>query len=469
MGNGIGMAIGLFLLYLLTAVMQTQFGFIVQHEGLMVKGALSQAVYATAFRHSVESRAKHPTGKLITHLSADMMRIFMAPRYICLLLVPPLTLVAGLALLCIQIGVSGIIGVIVIVLAAPVQGWFLKGVFRQRQKSTAFTESRSKLLQELLSSMSTIKVFTYEIPFLSQLNKIRRREMKGVRNIQFLRSVIDAIMFSLPLVGSVFAFIMYSALNPGMDIANLFTALTYFNLLQGPLTNLPQSFAGLADCMSALQRMATMFDAEQRDEVEEVDEALDVAVRIDASFQWEQSQANDNNKDQGKPKEAFAIRDLHLEIPRGQLVAITGPVGSGKSSIFQAILGEMRLVEGSVKLGGRMAYCQQSAWTQNATLRDNIVFGQPWDEERYWSCIQKANLTRDLELLPGGDETEVCTFDRNPAALEGSLLDRREGHQSLRRAAATRRYCSCTVLRRRYLPPRRPLECPRCACRQGRV
>lgn len=414
MGSGVGMALGLFLLYLLQAVMQTQFGFIVQHEGLMAKGALSQAVYTAAFRHSVESRAKHPTGKLLTHMSADMMRLYMAPRYICLVLVTPMTLVATLILLCIQIGASGIIGAVVIMLAAPFQGWLMKGVLRQRQKSTVHTESRSKLLQELLSSMSTIKVFTYEIPFLSRLDKIRRSEMEGVRNIQFLRSVADAIMFSLPLVGSVFAFIMYSALNPGMDIANLFTALTYFNLLQGPLTNLPQSYAGLADCVNALQRMSTVFDADQRDEVEEMDTDLDVAIRIDATFQWEQSQANGDDKGKSNAKKPFAIRDLQLEVPRGQLVGIIGSVGAGKSSLFQAILGEMRLVTGDVKIGGKMAYCQQSPWTQNATLRDDILFGQPWNEERYWRCIQQANLTRDLELLPAGDETEVCASDPKP-------------------------------------------------------
>lgn len=448
MGSGVGMAIGLFLLYLLQAVMQTQYNFVVQHEGVMAKGALSQALYITAFKHSVKSRANHSTGKLLTHMSADMMRIYMAPRFICLVLVPPLTLVAVLILLCLQIGASGVIGVVVIMLAAPVQGWLMKSVFRQRQKSTVFTEERSNLLQELLSSMSTVKVFTYEIPFLSKLAKIRRGEMKGVRNIQFLLSVADAIMFSLPLVGSVFAFIMYSSLNPGMDIANLFTALTYFNLLQGPLTNLPHSLAGLADCVNALQRMATVFDADQRDEVEEVDRDLDAAVRIDATFQWEPSPAVDGDKGKGKAQEAFAIRDLQLEVPRGQLVAIIGPVGAGKSSILQAILGEMRLVEGSVKLGGKMAYCQQSAWIQNATLRDNILFGQPWDEERYWRCIRQANMTRDLEILPGGDTTEVSACVRHSDAEARKLTrpDRREGYKPLWGAAAARCHCSRTVL-----------------------
>jgi len=67
----------------------------------------------------------------------------------------------------------------------------------------------------------------------------------------------------------------------------------------------------------------------------------------------------------------------------------------------------MRTKSGSVTFGGRLGYCQQSAWIQNATLRDNIVFGQKWDESRYWECIQNASLVPDLEILPDGDLTEV--------------------------------------------------------------
>jgi ABC-type multidrug transport system fused ATPase/permease subunit len=67
----------------------------------------------------------------------------------------------------------------------------------------------------------------------------------------------------------------------------------------------------------------------------------------------------------------------------------------------------MRSQDGSVKFGGRLGYCQQSAWIQNASLRDNIVFGQKWDESRYWQCVKDASLVPDLEILPDGDLTEI--------------------------------------------------------------
>lgn len=84
-----------------------------------------------------------------------------------------------------------------------------------------------------------------------------------------------------------------------------------------------------------------------------------------------------------------------------------GPVGSGKSSLLQGMIGEMRRTAGTVRFKGTVAYCPQSAWIQNATVRDNITFGRPFDEERYWKAIHDACLEADLDLLPNGDMTEV--------------------------------------------------------------
>lgn len=103
----------------------------------------------------------------------------------------------------------------------------------------------------------------------------------------------------------------------------------------------------------------------------------------------------------------FRVTNVALTVSRGQLVAIVGPVGSGKSSLLQGIIGEMRKISGNVTLGGRVAYCSQMAWIQNATLRENILFGQAFVEERYWRAVELACLLPDLQLLPDGDMTEI--------------------------------------------------------------
>jgi ABC-type multidrug transport system fused ATPase/permease subunit len=106
-------------------------------------------------------------------------------------------------------------------------------------------------------------------------------------------------------------------------------------------------------------------------------------------------------------EDVFKIKDIDLSIPRGSLTAIVGAIGSGKSSLLQGLMGEMRRTEGKVTFSGSTALCAQSPWIQNATVRENILFGQPWDEERYWAAVRDSCLEPDLELLEDGDGTEI--------------------------------------------------------------
>ncbi|KAF9914155.1 hypothetical protein BX616_008850 [Lobosporangium transversale] len=110
---------------------------------------------------------------------------------------------------------------------------------------------------------------------------------------------------------------------------------------------------------------------------------------------------------QSDDKAAFSLKDIDLKIPRGQLVAIVGAVGSGKSSLLNALVGEMRKISGSMEYGGSIGYCPQTAWIQNATVKDNILFGLPLDEERYQRVIKDCALERDIQILPDGDQTEI--------------------------------------------------------------
>ncbi|KAJ9110261.1 hypothetical protein QFC19_001664 [Naganishia cerealis] len=108
-------------------------------------------------------------------------------------------------------------------------------------------------------------------------------------------------------------------------------------------------------------------------------------------------------KQQEEDDQIFKLTDIDIEVPRGQLVAVVGAIGSGKSSLLSGIMQEMRRTEGKVVFGGSTALCSQVPWIINATVRENILFGRPFEEERYWHVIREACLETDLELLPNGD------------------------------------------------------------------
>ncbi|TMX04841.1 hypothetical protein EJD97_004475 [Solanum chilense] len=102
------------------------------------------------------------------------------------------------------------------------------------------------------------------------------------------------------------------------------------------------------------------------------------------------------------------LSNINLDIPVGELVAIVGGTGEGKTSLISAILGEFPpLGNASVTIRGSIAYVPQVSWIFNATVRENILFGSNFEPTRYWKAINVTALDHDLELLPGGDLTEI--------------------------------------------------------------
>lgn len=105
--------------------------------------------------------------------------------------------------------------------------------------------------------------------------------------------------------------------------------------------------------------------------------------------------------------ETTTLKNINMTVKKGNLTAIVGSVGCGKTSLVSALLGEMEKIKGNVNVDGTTAYVPQQAWIQNATLKNNILFGRPWDKKKYDTVVQACALTQDLAMLPGGDQTEI--------------------------------------------------------------
>ncbi|MGH0114521.1 UNVERIFIED_CONTAM: hypothetical protein FKN15_019661 [Acipenser sinensis] len=119
-----------------------------------------------------------------------------------------------------------------------------------------------------------------------------------------------------------------------------------------------------------------------------------VVTVVNGKFSWAKS-------------DPATLHSINLMVPHGSLLAVVGHVGCGKSSLVSALLGEMEKLEGEISIQGSVAYVSQQAWIQNATLRDNILFGKPYNAEKYSSILEACALLTDLEVLPGGDQTEI--------------------------------------------------------------
>ncbi|KAF8582394.1 ABC protein [Ramaria rubella] len=426
-GPGIAMAIGLFCVTVIANVMQQQFFWRSMSTGVLARSALIASIFKRGVFLAPSARPAHPSSSLVNHISTDVSRMNDCAQWFHAFWTAPIQVTICLIILLVQLGPSALAGFFLFVVMTPIQERAMAHQFKIRQRSMHWTDRRANLVQELLGGMRVVKWFTYEKPFLERIWYIRNMELKGIWWILLIRAANQSVAYSIPALAAILAFVTYSLSGNSLDPAIIFTSLSLFQLLRQPLMFLPRSLSAIADAQSALLRLKGIFTAELIYETSfEVDPELDVALCVDnVSFEWEGSEKVDDisEKKLGKkekrleekiaqhtndtPQEPFSIKDLSMKVPRGQLCAIVGPVGSGKSSLLLGLIGEVRRTGGSSVFGGSVAYCAQSAWIRNATLRDNILFGRPFDRKRYWRTIQDASLVPDLEVLPDGDMTEI--------------------------------------------------------------
>ncbi|KAI0711948.1 P-loop containing nucleoside triphosphate hydrolase protein [Cerioporus squamosus] len=416
-GRGVGMAIGLFCTTVTASVCQHQFFWRSMTTGLLARAALISSVYKRGVSLTGKARMTLPNAALVTHISTDISRVDACAQWF--------------------LGPSALAGFSLFLLIIPIQERVMSFQFRTGKKSLRWTDRRAKIILEVLGAMRVVKYFCYEQPFLKRIFDIRKNELKGTRKIQIARSANIAAAYSVPILAATIAFVTYTSTTKGFDVAIIFASLSLFQLLRQPLMFLPRALSATTDAQNALVRLTKVFNAETQDPAQAVtiNPEQELALEVKgATFEWEETTATADmmgnplkEKDKAKVKEKkkekkkgngegaatpngeqpFQIKDVTMLVPRGALVAIVGSVGSGKSSLLQGLIGEMRKVKGHVSFGGRVAYCSQTAWIQNATLRENVLFGRPYEEERYWKVIEQASLLPDLQVLADGDLTEI--------------------------------------------------------------
>ncbi|KAJ7204157.1 ABC protein [Mycena pura] len=447
--HGIGLAVGLLCVIVTASICQHQFYFRSMSTGVLARGVLTATIYERAVYLTPTARRGLPNAQVLNHVSADISRVDNCAQWFHATWTAPIQTMVCLMILLVQLGPSALAGFALFLIIIPIQQRLMASQFALRVKSLVWTDKRASVSNEVMSAMRVVKYFCYERSFLTRIFDIRKHELGGIKKIQHSQSANIAMASSLPVFAATLAFVTYTEISKDFDVAVVFSSFSLFQLLRQPLMLLPRALSATADARTALARLSAVFNAPLREGAPfAVDMAMEEAVRVDAcGWVWEgappdeeaaragtkgkargekggrrgadedkDEKRDDEDADADAGAEPFRLHDITMRVPRGTLAAIVGPVGSGKSSLLQGLIGEMRQCAGAPgakgwALGGNVAYCPQSAWIQNATLRDNVLFGQRFDEARYWRVIEDACLLPDLKLLADGDLTEMCVPD----------------------------------------------------------
>ncbi|KAJ7039618.1 ABC protein [Mycena alexandri] len=420
-GRGIGMSVGLICVVIMASLFQHQFFWRSMTTGVLARAALTSSIYKRGVRLTGKARTTLTNSDIINHVSTDISRIDVCAQWFHAAWTAPIQVTICLIILLTQLGPSALAGFSLFVIVIPLSERIMARQLKIRAKSMKFTDRRAKMLLEVLGSMRVVKYFCYEVPFLKRIFEIRQHELRGIQKIQHAQSANIAMAFSLPVLASTLAFVTYTSVTPGFDIAIIFSSFSLFQLLRQPMMFLPRALSNIADAQNALKRLTLAFHAEVLTDVAfKIDPEQKFALDVrDVSFEWESASKDRDAKPETKAsaklkedvesqdEQPFRIQNVDMCIPRGTLAGVVGRVGSGKSSLMQGLIGEMRCIGGEFSFGGQVAYCPQTAWIQNASLRDNVLFGRPFDSDRYWGIMETACLLPDLQLLPDGDLTEI--------------------------------------------------------------
>jgi len=412
--SGMALALSLFIALSSKTFLENQYFYTVIDLGANIRGALSAAIYRKALKLSPAGRQNNTVGEIVNYIQIDTNRMEQVAGTIHVVWDGIFQIVGYTSLLFHFIGPSVFAGIAAMLVIVPLNAIFLKQLSALRVENLKLTDARVKLTNELIQGVRTIKSYNWERAFVKQLNDIRTKEIAALKAAANTRAILVSILSAAPSFVAVLSLGMYALLGNVLTPTKVFTALALFNQLRFPLIFLPMLLNTLAEGKISLARLTRFLMASElqsyvntTDPRVSASSGVSIAVR-NATFSWDEGKMTaSSNESTSIPSSRGRLANIDFQIKQGELVAIVGPVGSGKSTLMSALLGELFKVDGQVSIAGRVAYVSQSAWIPNDSLQNVVLFGKDMNTSRYAEALEVSELTRDLELLESGDQTEI--------------------------------------------------------------
>ncbi|KAI5452228.1 hypothetical protein NCC49_000793 [Naganishia albida] len=446
-GTGIGLAIGLALMQEAGSLFNNHYLAQAYTCGYLMKSAVTNQIAQKSLRLSPRSQIEYTNGQRTSAIGADCNYIDWCFPGLVEVVVQPLTIAVGFALLIINLGPSALVGIGILALASPIMAILYSDLTNTRQQQLKMMDRRVRLTTEVLSAIRQIKLYAYEGYFSKRITEYREKELARLRKRKRSAASLSMVMTLIPTLAAVLSFVTYSLSGNELDVATIFASLQLFNIIELPMAQLPMVITALSDVHIAILRITKILTAEEQAHGLIIDPTAQYAVDAVGDFTYEtavppdqmasgprpgdkkankdakkkakeerkaekiQDEANtpaSQNHDNKESLKPFVLTDIRLRIEKGSFVVILGRIGAGKTALLEGLLGEMRQTRGApVRFGGTISLVTQTPWIQSTSLKDNILFGAPMDSVRLQSAIYACALAKDLEQLSDGISTEI--------------------------------------------------------------
>lgn len=300
----------------------------------------------------------------------------------------------------------------------PFNIYFSKLYSDAQDKLMKLRDEKLEIVTEALQGIRQIKFSALEPQWEEKIGEVRNRELKSVWDVFRFDAILIACWVTSPIALSAITLAVYAYIHGELSPSVAFVSLGVFRALEVTLSVVPELTTDLLDAWVSIKRIEEYLCSP---DLVKVSKDGDEISFDNASLAWPSDEDIEES-------ERFVLRGVNLSFPQGELSVISGKTGTGKSLMLSAILGEVDLLAGSITvpeglsiadrhdakatkgdwiLPKSIAYIAQIPWIENATIRENIIFGLPIDEERYQKTVEVCALTKDLEMLSDGEDTEI--------------------------------------------------------------
>nr|XP_057156089.1 ATP-binding cassette sub-family C member 12 isoform X16 [Pan paniscus] len=449
---GIGLCIALFATEFTKVFFWTLAWAINYRTAIRLKVALSTLVFENLV--SFKTLTHISVGEVLNILSSDSYSLFEAALFCPLPATIPILMVFCAAYAFFILGPTALIGISVYVIFIPVQMFMAKLNSAFRRSAILVTDKRVQTMNEFLTCIKLIKMYAWEKSFTNTIQDIRRRERKLLEKAGFVQSGNSALAPIVSTIAIVLTFSCHILLRRKLTAPVAFSVIAMFNVMKFPIAILPFSIKAMAEANVSLRRMKKiLIDKSPPSYITQPEDPDTVLLLANATLTWEHeaSRKSTPKKLQNQKRhlckkqrsEAYSERSppakgatgpeeqsdslksvLHsisFVVRKGKILGICGNVGSGKSSLLAALLGQMQLQKGVVAVNGTLAYVSQQAWIFHGNVRENILFGEKYDHQRYQQTVRVCGLQKDLSNLPYGDLTELYLLDDPLSAVDAHV------------------------------------------------
>ncbi|KNE71423.1 hypothetical protein AMAG_15656 [Allomyces macrogynus ATCC 38327] len=419
--DGIALAFGYLGVTAISVVFYESYFYAVFLSVMHVRSLIMAALYRKVLRSPLKTAQ---AANVLNHMQVDAEAMANAVNPLIWSPIAVFEIIYGFTIIYMTVGPVAIAGMGIMGLAVVVNFVIGRMQLGQMESKLKLMDDRIAATSQVIHGMRTLKLYGWAGHFRDKIRTVRSAEMLNQRWSMNLKSIQGSIFTVLPTLATAVMFGVTTLVwRVPLSTDRVFMTLSAVSLTKDPIHFTTWAVNMILHGIAAFRRIRDFLDTpDQIPYVQHDTQDPDNAVEIvNGSFSWDSDKSSSTAHAVGaEPSEttrlldsvtasapAMTLSDINLQIRAGSLTAIVGEVGSSKSSLLAAMLGEIPKCAGTVRTRGRVAYVSQKAWIINATVRENVLFGLPMDEARYQRVIDACALESDLAMLAQGDQTLI--------------------------------------------------------------